>query len=692
MGREWLWTPKPAFLAAWRALPDKEAGQVLDKIRLIEADPTPDGKVKKQLTYLNRHVYRLRSGYYRIFYTYSDPYISLLKLERRRDDTYDDALDAEFLGGFNPDVELSYKETPPEVYMPTTSEPLYLQEPITPELLHNLRVPEQYHPQLLTVRTEDDLLNCSDVPQENLSQILDYLFPPTLSQVMQQPDYLIDDLDDLMRYKEGELISFLLKLSPEQERFVSWAIRATGPTQVKGGPGTGKSTVALYRILSLIEKLLARGQPAPRILFTTYTNALKKSSEQLLAQLLRDNASYVEVKTVDKIVKDILDGAGKPPRIVREDMLAQLIQQSVKQSKFEGSTQQQQTQRQAIERLSHDYLLQEIGQVIVARQINTLDDYLSAQRPGRKVPLNYMQRKAVWRVYENFSKLLKLRGVETWHQARARAAHLYAQVAQPQVYDAVIVDEAQDLDPSILRLLISLCKSPNRFFITADANQSIYGSGFNWSDVHESLKFQGRTSVLRANYRSTRQIGEAAQSYLSASALDTEPLERIYVNDGSRPLLRSVRNEQEEVVLVASFLREATRTLRLKLGTCAILCPSEKAGETLASGLSAHGVNAQFMKGRELDLSCPAVKVLTLNSSKGLEFPVVALAGFIHSRYAIAPIGESEEEIQETLARERRTVFVGMTRAMRALLVVIPAGTRSPLLTGFDTAIWDIGT
>jgi superfamily I DNA/RNA helicase len=120
-------------------------------------------------------------------------------------------------------------------------------------------------------------------------------------------------------------------------------------------------------------------------------------------------------------------------------------------------------------------------------------------------------------------------------------------------------------------LQVSLCKSPNRFFITADANQSIYGSGFNWSDVHESLKFQGRTSVLRANYRSTRQISEAAQSYLSASVLDTEPFERIYVNDGSRPLLRSVRNEQEEVVLIASFLREATRTLRLKLGTCAIL-------------------------------------------------------------------------------------------------------------------------
>ncbi len=69
MGDEWLWTPKPAFLAAWRALPGKEEHQVLEKIKLLEHDPTPDGKTKMQLKYVNRDIYRLRSGYYRIFFT-----------------------------------------------------------------------------------------------------------------------------------------------------------------------------------------------------------------------------------------------------------------------------------------------------------------------------------------------------------------------------------------------------------------------------------------------------------------------------------------------------------------------------------------------------------------------------------------------------------------------------------------------
>src|SRR5260370_16813847 len=115
-----------------------------------------------------------------------------------------------------------------------------------------------------------------------------------------------------MRYKQEELLGFLLKFSPEQERFVSWAIKATGPTQVKGGPGTGKSTVALYRVRSLIEKLRRQGLSEPRILFTTYTNALIHFSEQLLQQLLREAARFVEVQTSDNKMSDILKRAGVP--------------------------------------------------------------------------------------------------------------------------------------------------------------------------------------------------------------------------------------------------------------------------------------------------------------------------------------------------------------------------------------------
>ncbi len=163
------------------------------------------------------------------------------------------------------------------------------------------------------------------------------------------------------------------------------------------------------------------------------------------------------------------------------------------------------------------------------------------------------------------------------------------------------------------------------------------------------------------------------------------------MNNGPLPVVRSAPNEAEEVNLLARFLAGATREFRLGLGSCAVFCPTAKRGEAIAAQLAKHGVNATFMKGRELDLSRPGVKVLTLKSSKGLEFPIVALAGFASSHYALVHAENQEGERDEALARERRTIFVGMTRAMRALLVVVPAHTSSPLLTGFDPKYWNLG-
>src|SRR5579875_1595589 len=185
MGIQWLTTMKPSFQTAWLALSLKE------KLTLLSQDPSPDGKVKKQLKYLDGKLHRLRCGDYRIFYTFQKPYISLLALVRRCEDTYDEEQDAEFPGGLDPFVPGSPKTPHPDwerLLSPHLAEKRTLPEPITAQLLMLLHVPEQYHAR-------------------------------------------------------------------------QWSDTVTGPTQVKGAPGTGKSTVALYRIRSLIENVCRQKQP-----------------------------------------------------------------------------------------------------------------------------------------------------------------------------------------------------------------------------------------------------------------------------------------------------------------------------------------------------------------------------------------------------------------------------------------------
>jgi len=101
---------------------------------------------------------------------------------------------------------------------------------------------------------------------------------------------------------------------------------------------------------------------------------------------------------------------------------------------------------------------------------------------------------------------------------------------------------------------------------------------------------------------------------------------------------------------LARFLRVAARDARQGLGACAVLVPSEVAGRALAERLTAADVAAVVMPGRELDLEEPVVKVITLQSAKGLEFPVVAVAGFADGLPQAGGPGAGEEESEEGLA------------------------------------------
>jgi superfamily I DNA/RNA helicase/mRNA-degrading endonuclease RelE of RelBE toxin-antitoxin system len=685
---------KEGFLAEWLALPPKEQAQIGAKLKVLTCDPRPDGSTKKQLKYLNRLVNRIRSGDYRVFYTFDDRYVSVLKVERRSEDTYDGVLDAEYLGG--PAEEGQGREIPTRAVVrqqgpkPAADSARTLPFKLDSEFLNRLQIPVAFHSRLKTIETEDDLLSCEGVPDDLLLRIDQAVYERPIDVALNERDLIAEDVDDLFKYRDGDLMAFLLRLSAEQEKYVLWAMEGGGPTLVKGGPGTGKSTVALYRVRSMLSTLRAAGQNSPRVLFTTYTNALVTFSEQLLKSLLGDEARFVEVRTADSLVNSIVSSRSGPSMFATGVELKEAMERAIASLQPTGSSLAKRAATGWLAKLGTDYLIDEVGGVIEARRIRTRDAYLNARRPGRKVPLTESQRTQLWSLREAFNHELHRLGRTTFQLVRAQAAQLIEEGHGVAEYDGVVVDEAQDLDPSVLWILVSLVKAPNRLFLTADADQSIYGSGFRWSDVHDSLKFRGRTGVLRANFRSTREIGEAARSYVADGVLEEDAPVPEYVHAGPLPTIRhvSATNDSERALLIR-FYRDAAREFRLPIWAGALLVPTEKAGQRLAAELQANGLPARFMSGRDLDLNAQVVKVITMKSAKGLEFPFVGLAGFEHAYPFIKP-GTSEEERTERYAQERRTLFVGMTRAMRALLISIPENVSSPLLTGFDPSLWNI--
>ena len=694
---------KPTFLNQLLAIPTEFMSQILEKVELLRDDPSPRGKVKKKLHGYKGKVYRLRSGDFRIIYTYGDGWVALLGVDARKD-VYNGKklvaepteLDISQLPNIEellaPQSDYSQTHQPPKTAPSENLLPTTLDE----ALLKQLRIPQNYTSTLLACRTLDDLTN-ANIPEIIRERVFDCVTTPNFDQVLNQPSFLTQSPDDILRFKEGDLLGFLLKLNPEQEKYVTWAINAQGPTLLKGGPGTGKSTVAIYRTREMLQRLRADENDQPKLLFTTYTNALVTFSEQLLQQLLGKDSRRVDVKTADGLMyATICSDTGKPT-IASLTQLRSIIKQARESAiaTLPGNPLQQQAQRLILERLSLQYLLDEINDVIDARGITTLEAYLETPRHGRQVPLNKTQRQAIWQLRSHFCDQLTAQGLETWPQLRNRALTILQKNETPPVYDGVIIDEAQDLPPNTLRFLIQLCKAPNGklggLFITADANQSIYGSSFRWSDIHSNLKFVGRTGILRINHRTTQEIDTAAHQYLTAGLLDTDLPERQYIHGGPPPAVRAVADKQAEANLLAQFCQTAAREFRLGIGACAILTPTEKAGKTLAGQLNYLGLDAHFMSSKVLDITRRGIKILTLKSAKGLEFPIVAIAGFLESPFPYLPKGLTEKAQTEILLQERRTLFVGMTRAMRALLLVIPTEKPGPLLQDFDAELWNLG-
>ncbi len=255
---------KPTFTNQLLVFPKEQVVQILEKIEVLRNDPKPHGKLKKKLHGYKGDVYRLRSGDYRIIYTFGDGWVLLLGVDARKDVYKGDKLIAEKTEidiSSLPDVAtlLTIKPTIEPTYqvnitpLPTNTE-TSLPTQLTAELLKRLRVPEEFWQILTACQTLEDLM-AANIPNIWSDRLFDCIAEPNFDQVLNQPSYLTGSTDDLLRFTEGELLGFLLKMNPEQEKFVSWAINASGPTLLKGGPGTGKSTVALYRVRAMLEKL-----------------------------------------------------------------------------------------------------------------------------------------------------------------------------------------------------------------------------------------------------------------------------------------------------------------------------------------------------------------------------------------------------------------------------------------------------
>ena len=553
-------------------------------------------------------------------------------------------------------------------------------------------IPEIYHKKLSDCKTEDQLLNC-DVPQSVIFDLMNLMYPSNMEKVVQEPNYILGNPSDLEKFSEGTLKDFLLLLDLDQEKFVDFGLK--GPTLVKGGPGSGKSTVALYRVKKLVEQSLARNE-VPRILFTTYTNTLVEFSRQLLDRLLHDLPVDLSVSTIDRLAMQIVTMIeGKPQMAEKSDETHALAGAIFHFKSIADLEDDKNFVERIINQIPEEYLWEEINWVLDGMMIPNLAAYLRLDRSGRIHKFDQRTRITIWRIYEYINNYLINIGKVSWGGLRKKALKMVHsgqwEALGNQKYDYVLIDEAQDITPAALSLCIELCEDPSGLFLTADASQSLYNRGFAWKNVHQSLKIAGRTRILKRNYRTTHQIAEASETIVKPyGAGDDEVLSQTYIHVGRKPTIYIAQEEKDMLIWIAESILKASRELHLPLGSTAVLSPTNDIAREVANKLTLFGLDTKYMTSKDLDLDSPKVKSLTIHSSKGLEFPIVVIP-FVEDSILPRRIPVTNKNgIEQHLNHERRIFYVGCTRAMRSLFITGREKSLSPFLNNLDGKLWNL--
>lgn len=239
-------------------------------------------------------------------------------------------------------------------------------------------------------------------------------------------------------------------------------------------------------------------------------------------------------------------------------------------------------------------------------------------------------------------------------------------------YGAVMLDEGHDFKPEWLKLIAQMVNpETNSLLVLYDDAQNLYGEKrsqkFSFKSV--GIQAQGRTTILKLNYRNTEQVlsvaYEFAKEVMTPTTGDDDQVVLVQPTSagrqGAMPDLIKLPSFQHEV----DYLAQRVQQLHER-GTpwneIAIIYRLRFMGDRIYNDFQQMQIPIEWLNAnsdsRNYHPDEESIKLITMHSSKGLEFPVVFIPG----------VGYLPNQNQ-VLADEARLMYVAMTRAMEQLIL-----------------------
>ena len=254
-------------------------------------------------------------------------------------------------------------------------------------------------------------------------------------------------------------------------------------------------------------------------------------------------------------------------------------------------------------------------------------------------------------------------------------------IDQANLYDAILIDEGQDFAQEWIIGLSKLVKAEtNNILFCYDPAQNIFNRKKpSWRSV--GLQVQGKKPVeLLKCYRNTKEILDVAKEFLNPQLLDnlqdSDEYDRVLDPDtdecqtGEYP---SIYHENDVRNLADLIARKIRQLLKSNMAARDIAVLQVKSAEydifvaVLKEKLTAYcpDVELDFIFSsadkKALNLQKNSIKIMNVESSKGLEFPHVFFIGLDY----MPRLGENRD-----VDSERKLAYVGMTRAQNKLFIL----------------------
>ena len=438
----------------------------------------------------------------------------------------------------------------------------------------------------------------------------------------------------------------VMKLTPEQSEAVE-GLRPGFDFLVRGGAGTGKTIVLLHALEKVRRAREAELdlKPGMRILFLTYTNTLVKY-DRYVAEILKEKDADDLIITADSFFLGRLRLLGQRQRVDYSIHLK--LAEKLNSTGF----------------FSASELALELEELIFGNVV-TRREYVEEMLPrkGMRQPLTAGQREAVWRIRDAMAQAMDHDGVLSKNYSRIKLIEFlesHPDDTRLKDLDFAFVDESQDLSAADLKALKLMTR--RGLVMAGDTGQSIYGISSPYKRA--GVDITGRSRVLHTSFRNTVPIHEITEAYRKLSGLDDDEAgSTVAFREGPPPELYTAPDRQD---LMRLLLRKASLFIE-RLGydpeNVAVLAPTKTDLAAIGDMLGHAGY--QHANIRDEDFSFKREKIIrltSLHSSKGLDFPVVLL--FLP---ALPPRTDYEGKEGERLVRN--LIYVAMSRAMDNLNV-----------------------